>query len=103
MSGNGFIQVLNGIFFRIFILWTGIWIPWHRSVLKNDGAGLDYFIAKEDVINESDLPTPHQLGYVGIVIGAALNTKKYPFHHLKRSLRITGSSDCFTRRTGRCR
>ncbi len=52
--------------------------------VKNDGAGLDYFIAKEDVIKESDLPTPHQLGYVGIAIGAALNTKKYPFHHLKK-------------------
>ncbi len=52
--------------------------------VKNDGAGLDYFISKEDVINDSDLPTPHQLGFVGVVIGAALNTKKYPFHHLKR-------------------
>ena len=29
--------------------------------VKNDGAGLDYFIAKEDIINESDLPTSHQL------------------------------------------
>jgi ADP-heptose:LPS heptosyltransferase len=52
--------------------------------VKNDGAGLDYFIAKEDIIKDSDLPTPHQLGFVGIVIGAALNTKKYPFHHVKR-------------------
>jgi ADP-heptose:LPS heptosyltransferase len=52
--------------------------------VKNDGAGLDYYIAKEDVINESDLPTSHQAGYVGIVIGAALNTKKYPFHHVKK-------------------
>jgi ADP-heptose:LPS heptosyltransferase len=52
--------------------------------VRNDGAGLDYFIAKEDVIKDSDLPTPHQLGFVGVVIGAALNTKKYPFHHLKR-------------------
>jgi ADP-heptose:LPS heptosyltransferase len=52
--------------------------------VKNDGAGLDYFISKEDVINDSDLPTPHQLGFVGVVIGAALNTKKYPFHHVKR-------------------
>jgi ADP-heptose:LPS heptosyltransferase len=52
--------------------------------VKNDGAGLDYFIAKEDFINESDLPTSHQAGYVGIVIGAALNTKKYPFHHVKK-------------------
>jgi ADP-heptose:LPS heptosyltransferase len=52
--------------------------------VKNDGAGLDYFISKEDVINDTDLPTPHQLGFVGVVIGAALNTKKYPFHLVKR-------------------
>jgi ADP-heptose:LPS heptosyltransferase len=52
--------------------------------VKNDGAGLDYFIAKEDTINESDLPTSHSAGYIGIVIGAALNTKKYPFHHVKK-------------------
>jgi ADP-heptose:LPS heptosyltransferase len=52
--------------------------------VKNDGSGLDYFIAKEDIINESDLPTSHQAGYIGIVIGAALNTKKYPFHHVKK-------------------
>jgi ADP-heptose:LPS heptosyltransferase len=52
--------------------------------VKNDGNGLDYFIAKEDIINESDLPTSHSAGYIGVVIGAALNTKKYPFHHLKR-------------------
>ena len=84
MCANGSIQVSNGIFFRMFILWTVIWIPLHHFGVKNDGAGLDYFISKEDVINDSDLPTPHQLGFVGVVIGAALNTKKYPFHHLKR-------------------
>jgi ADP-heptose:LPS heptosyltransferase len=52
--------------------------------VTNDGAGLDYFIPKEDLINEKDLPTSHLAGYIGIVIGAALNTKKYPFHHLKK-------------------
>jgi ADP-heptose:LPS heptosyltransferase len=52
--------------------------------VKNDGAGLDYFISKQDYINESDLPTSHSAGYVGVVIGAALNTKKYPLHHLKK-------------------
>lgn len=52
--------------------------------VKNDGAGLDYFIGKDDSIKITDLPTPHQLGFVGIVIGAALNTKKYPFHHVKK-------------------
>jgi ADP-heptose:LPS heptosyltransferase len=52
--------------------------------VQNDGAGLDYFIAREDVINDSDIPTSHSAGYVGLVIGAALNTKKYPLHHVKR-------------------
>jgi len=50
----------------------------------NDGAGLDYFIADEDRIKETDLPASHQAGYIGIVIGAALNTKKYPFMKLRR-------------------
>jgi ADP-heptose:LPS heptosyltransferase len=56
--------------------------------VQNDGAGLDYFISKEDIINESDLPTSHLAGYVGVVIGAALNTKKYPFHHVKKLCEI---------------
>jgi len=50
----------------------------------NDGAGLDYFIPDADRIKETDLPTSHQAGYIGIVIGAALNTKKYPMNKLKR-------------------
>ena len=52
--------------------------------VQNDGAGLDYFIAREEYVKVEDLPTSHQAGYVGIVIGAALNTKKYPFYHLKK-------------------
>jgi ADP-heptose:LPS heptosyltransferase len=49
----------------------------------NDGKGLDYFIAEEERIKPSDLPTSHQAGYIGIVIGAALNTKKYPLQKVK--------------------
>jgi len=52
--------------------------------IKNDGVGLDYFIAEEDRVKESDIPTSHHAGYVGIVIGAALNTKKYPMHKIKK-------------------
>ncbi|PWT77308.1 MAG: glycosyl transferase [Bacteroidetes bacterium] len=52
--------------------------------VKNDGAGLDYFIGEEDRIKEKDIPTSHQAGYIGIVIGAALNTKKYPFLKLRK-------------------
>ncbi|HEV3251993.1 MAG TPA: glycosyltransferase family 9 protein, partial [Puia sp.] len=51
--------------------------------VKNDGAGLDYFIADDERVKESDIPASHQAGYIGIVIGAALNTKKYPLHKLR--------------------
>ena len=54
----------------------------------NDGAGLDYFISKEDQIKDSDLPTSHQSGYIGIVIGAALHTKQYPLLHLRELCKI---------------
>ncbi|MBS1663592.1 MAG: glycosyltransferase family 9 protein, partial [Bacteroidetes bacterium] len=34
-------------------------------------------------LKPGDIPTSHQAGYVGLVIGAALATKKLPFHKLK--------------------
>ncbi len=51
--------------------------------VKNDGAGLDYFITPEELVKEADIPTSHQAGYIGLVIGAALATKKLPVHKLK--------------------
>ncbi len=51
--------------------------------VKNDGAGLDYFIPENERVKESDIPASHHAGYIGIVIGAALATKKYPLHKLK--------------------
>ncbi|MFI5154194.1 MAG: glycosyltransferase family 9 protein [Chitinophagales bacterium] len=51
--------------------------------VQNDGAGLDYFIGEHEHVNESDIPATHHAGYIGIVIGAALNTKKYPIHKVK--------------------
>ena len=51
--------------------------------VKNDGAGLDYFIPPADQLKPNDIPTSHQAGYVGLVIGAALATKKLPLHKLK--------------------
>jgi heptosyltransferase-2 len=51
--------------------------------VENDGNGLDYFIPEKDVVSNSDLPTGHLHGYIAIVIGAALNTKKLPLHKLK--------------------
>ena len=50
--------------------------------VRNDGAGLDYFIPPADELKPEDIPTAHQAGYVGVVIGAALPTKKLPFHKL---------------------
>ena len=49
----------------------------------NDGKGLDYFIPAKDEVKHNDIPTSHQFGFIGIVIGAALNTKKMPVQKLK--------------------
>ncbi|HMK04668.1 MAG TPA: glycosyltransferase family 9 protein [Ferruginibacter sp.] len=51
--------------------------------VKNDGLGLDYFIPEKDIVGNKDIPTSHLHGYIAIVIGAALNTKKLPIHKLK--------------------
>jgi len=51
--------------------------------VNNDGKGLDYFIPESEKIKAQDLPVSHQMGYVGVVIGAALNTKKMPLHKLQ--------------------
>lgn len=51
--------------------------------VRNDGQGLDYFIPAKDEVKQTDIPTSHQFGYIGLVIGAAHNTKKLPLHKLK--------------------
>ncbi len=51
--------------------------------VRNDGKGLDYFIPQKDIVPLTDLPASHMHGFIGIVIGAALNTKKLPIHKLK--------------------
>lgn len=51
--------------------------------VRNDGAGLDYFVPEQDAVKESDIPASHHAGYIGVVIGAALNTKKLPLEKLK--------------------
>jgi ADP-heptose:LPS heptosyltransferase len=51
--------------------------------VKDDGMGLDYFIPEKDKTKRDDIPTSHQLGYIGIVIGAALFTKRLPLHKLQ--------------------
>lgn len=50
--------------------------------VKNDGRGLDYFIPEKDVVPDTDIPAAQSLGYIGIVIGAAHNTKKLPLDKL---------------------
>jgi heptosyltransferase-2 len=51
--------------------------------VTNDGEGLDYFIPQKDEVKHKDIPASHQAGYIGIVIGAAHNTKKLPVEQLK--------------------
>lgn len=50
----------------------------------NDGKGLDYFIPAKEKIKDNDLPASHLFGYIGVVIGAALNTKKLPILKLQQ-------------------
>lgn len=49
----------------------------------NDGKGMDYFIPERCEIKMDDLPVPHMVGYVAIVIGASYFTKKLPIHQLQ--------------------
>ena len=49
----------------------------------NDEKGLDYFIPEDEHVKEDDIPTTHLAGYVGLVIGGAHGTKKYPAHKWK--------------------
>jgi len=51
--------------------------------VRNDGKGLDYFIPEKDRVGDKDIPFSHHAGYIGIVIGAALNTKKLPVSKLR--------------------
>jgi heptosyltransferase-2 len=51
--------------------------------VKNDGAGLDYFISEKEETKKSDIPASHHAGYIACVIGAAHNTKKWPVHKWK--------------------
>lgn len=51
--------------------------------VKNDGAGLDYFISKEEETTLKDIPASHHAGYIACVIGAAHGTKQWPVHKWK--------------------
>jgi ADP-heptose:LPS heptosyltransferase len=51
--------------------------------VTNDGKGLDYFIPEKNIVPDDHIPAAQSFGYIGLVIGAALNTKKLPVHKLK--------------------
>ena len=51
--------------------------------VKNDGAGLDYFISKQEETKKEDIPGSHYAGYIACVIGAAHGTKRWPVHKWK--------------------
>jgi ADP-heptose:LPS heptosyltransferase len=51
--------------------------------IKNDGKGLDYFIPDEDKKAVNRLPLPFHNSFIGLVIGAALPTKKLPTEKLR--------------------
>ena len=46
--------------------------------LKDDDAGLDYFIPKNEEFKKEELPAPFQNGFVAFVIAGTYFTKKYP-------------------------
>jgi ADP-heptose:LPS heptosyltransferase len=49
----------------------------------NDGAGLDYFIAPQEEVQQKDIPASHQAGFIALVIGASFYTKKLPVYKLQ--------------------
>jgi heptosyltransferase-2 len=50
--------------------------------IYNDGAGLDYFIPENELEKTIELPKSHQAGFIGLVIGAAVATKRLPLEKL---------------------
>ena len=46
--------------------------------IKDDGGGLDYFVAPQYEVKPDDIPTGHLAGYIVIVIGATYFTKRFP-------------------------
>ncbi|GAC1420687.1 MAG: glycosyltransferase family 9 protein [Flavisolibacter sp.] len=52
--------------------------------VKNDGEGMDYFIAKDEEVSLKDIPASHHAGYVALVIGASYKTKKLPLDKLQQ-------------------
>ena len=51
--------------------------------VKNDQAGLDYFIPGNEETQRNDIPHSHHAGYIACVIGAAHGTKRWPVEKWK--------------------
>jgi ADP-heptose:LPS heptosyltransferase len=51
--------------------------------VKDDGNGLDYFIAEKDIVLPEYLPLSHRFGFIAIVIGASYYTKKLPVEKIR--------------------
>jgi len=51
--------------------------------VRDDGNGLDYFIAEEEKVKDADLPLSHRSGFIALVIGASYYTKKLPVSKLQ--------------------
>ena len=49
----------------------------------NDWMGMDYFISPDEVVQQKDIPTSHNAGYIAIVIGGSYYTKKLPVYKLQ--------------------
>jgi ADP-heptose:LPS heptosyltransferase len=68
--------------------------------VKNDGKGLDYFIAPENNVSVEMLPAAHRKGYIAIATGAKFATKEMPaekmievIKHLNRPVVLLGGKD----------
>ncbi len=48
----------------------------------NDGLGMDYFVPDKDLVMEQDIPETHRAGFIALVTGASLATKKLPLNKL---------------------
>ncbi len=55
--------------------------------VKNDEAGLDYFLSESDCLTCADIPGAQWGGFVAVVIGAALGTKRWPKEHFQELCR----------------
>ena len=56
--------------------------------IKDDGLGLDYFIAKQHEVPVDDIPASHHAGFIAFVTGATYNCKKLPLQQMQELCRL---------------